>query len=122
MKTIAIALSAAALFASAHASATAQLTRAQGVAEYSAAIASGHHLVHDGSYAGTFADGLSTRTRDEVRAELRIAQQRGELTVGEQYPFVSSDVSGTGKTRAEVAAELAADRHTNPEMALEGRL
>lgn len=122
MKTIAIALSAAALFASAHASATAQLTRAQVVAEYTAAIASGHHPVYEGSHADIFIDDMSTRTRDDVRAELRIAQQRGELQVGEQYPFVPSDVSGTGKTRAEVAADLAADRQTNPEMALEGRL
>ncbi|WBS03134.1 DUF4148 domain-containing protein [Pseudoduganella sp. SL102] len=122
MKTIAIALSVAALFASVNASATTQLTRAQVIADYAAAVASGNRPAVDDSYAGSFADAVSTKTREEVRAELHVAQQRGEILAGEQYPFVATDVAGIGKTRAEVAAELAADRRANPEMALEGRL
>jgi hypothetical protein len=51
-----------------------------------------------------------------VKAELRVAQERGEISVGEQYPQPKEDAS-PAKTRAEVKAELAAYRKTHAEVA-----
>jgi hypothetical protein len=109
MKTIAIALSAVAVFASAAVSAqeTSQLTRAQVVAEYQAARAAGQLDASGEAYQGNTVF-VSTKTRADVKAELKLAQQRGEVTSGEQYP--ADFASPSGKTRAQVRAELAAAR------------
>jgi DNA transposition AAA+ family ATPase len=66
------------------------------------------------NYAGN-TDFVSTKTRAEVKAELRIAQERGEVVSGEQYPGAVLDAAAKGKTRAEVKAELAAYRKTHHE-------
>lgn len=109
MKTIAIALSAVAVFASAAASAqeTSQVTRAQVIAEYQAARAAGQLDVPSEAYPGNTVF-VSTKTRADVVAELKLAQQRGEVTSGEQYPADFAQPSG--KSRAAVRAELAAAR------------
>jgi hypothetical protein len=87
MKNAAIALSVAALFASAAVSAqeTSQLTRAQVVAESQAAVAAGNAPLSGEQYSGNNSAFVSTKTRADVRAELLAAQQRGEVTSGEQY-------------------------------------
>jgi hypothetical protein len=93
MKTIAIALSIAALFASTAASAQEQLPFAE-------------------TYSG-YTGFVSTKTRAEVRDELRLALQRGEVVSGEQYPERVLDAA-THKTRGQVRAELAAYRGSRP--------
>lgn len=114
MKTLAIALSAATLFASAQVSA-----RQPGeVPRIHVSAASTGNLYASGElYSGTHFETVSTKTRDQVRDELRIAQQRGELAVGEQYPFIAEAAPGQGKTRADVLAELAAYRLASPDPA-----
>ncbi|NVM78577.1 hypothetical protein FHW83_004405 [Duganella sp. SG902] len=93
MKNLVIALSVAALFASAAVS-------AQETAEYSG---------YDGF--------VSTKTRAEVKAETLAAIQRGELRDGEQYPDPRvGQPPAQAKTRAEVKAELAAYRKTHKEV------
>jgi len=82
MKTITIAVSAAILFASAAVSA-------------------------QENYSG-YTDFVVTKTRAEVKAELVVALQRGEVASGEQYPNVLFDAAPQGKTRADVKAELIA--------------
>jgi hypothetical protein len=94
MKTIAIALSIAALFASTAVSAQEQLQSAE-------------------TYSG-YTGFVSTKTRAEVRNELRLAQQRGEVVSGEQYPERVFDAA-THKTRGQVRAELAAYRNGHPD-------
>jgi hypothetical protein len=90
MKTIALALSAAALLASAAVSA--QSTE---------------------DYAGNTSF-VSTKTRAEVKAETLAAIARGELRDGEQYPDPRVSLpAAQPKTRAEVKAELAAYRKTH---------
>jgi hypothetical protein len=109
MKTIAIALSAVAVFASATVSAqeTSQVTRAQVIAEYQAARAAGQLDVPSEAYPGNQVF-VSTKTRADVKAELKLAQQRGEVTSGEQYP--ADFASPSYKSRAQVRAELAVAR------------
>jgi hypothetical protein len=122
MKNAAIALSLAALFASAAIPAqaqessqlTSQLTRAQVIAEYQAAVASGNAPVSGEQYTGNNNAFGSTKTRAEVRAELLAAQQRGEVTSGEQYQNQVPGPAAAGKTRAQVRAELAAYREAYP--------
>ncbi|WP_343729443.1 DUF4148 domain-containing protein [Duganella sp.] len=93
MKTIAIAVTAATLFASAAVSAQ----------EF-------------GEYAGNTSF-VSTKTRAEVKAETLAAIQRGELRDGEQYPDPrAGQLPVQAKTRAEVKAELAAYRKTHKEV------
>jgi hypothetical protein len=90
MKTIALALSAAALLASAAVSAQ----------EF-------------GEYAGNTSF-VSTKTRAEVKAETLAAIARGEVRDGEQYPDPRVGLpAAQPKTRAEVKAELAAYRKTH---------
>jgi hypothetical protein len=90
MKTIAIALSAAALFA--FAAVSAQSTE---------------------DYAGNTSF-VSTKTRAEVKAETLAAIARGELRDGEQYPEPRTGLPAVQqKTRAEVKAELAAYRKSH---------
>jgi predicted secreted Zn-dependent protease len=92
MKTITIVL-AAALFASTAVSASAQETSAE-------------------TYSG-YTGFVSTKTRAEVKAELRLTQQRGEVVSGEQYPAAVLDAAvSQGKTRAEVRAEALAQLKT----------
>lgn len=88
MKTIAVTLSIAALFASTAVSA-------------------------QETYAG-YTGFVSSKTRAEVKAETLAAIKRGELRDGEQYPnpAVGQTVTSS-KTRAEVKAELAAYRKDN---------
>jgi len=118
MKNAAIALSVAALFASAAVSAqeTSQVTRAQVIAEYQAAVAAGTAPLSGEQYANQNATFISTKTRAEVRAELLAAQQRGEVTSGEQYQNQVPSAAPEGKTRAQVRAELAAYREAYPEL------
>jgi hypothetical protein len=118
MKNAAIALSLAALFASAAVSAqeTSQVTRAQVIAEYKAAVAAGNAPVSGEQYGNDNGTFISTKTRAEVRAELLAAQQRGEVTSGEQYQNQVPSASPQGKTRAQVRAELAAYREAYPEL------
>lgn len=92
MKTVAIALSAAALFTSAAVS-------AQESDNFLNEIAS-----------------VSTKTRAEVKAETLAAIQRGELRDGEQYPNPAVGQPLVQRTRAEVKAELAAYRKTHKEV------
>jgi hypothetical protein len=92
MKTIAIALTAAALFASAAVSAQ-----------------------NNEDYAGNTSF-VSTKTRAEVKAETLAAIQRGELRDGEQYPDPRvGQPEVKAKTRAEVKAELIAYRKDHKE-------
>lgn len=87
MKTIALALSAAALLTSA----------AVPAQEF-------------GEYSGNTSF-VSTKTRAEVKAETLAAIARGELRDGEQYPDPRvGQPAAQQKTRAEVKAELAAYR------------
>jgi hypothetical protein len=99
MKTITIAL-AAALFASTAVSA--QETSAE-------------------TYSG-YTGFVSTKTRDQVKAELRLAQQRGEVASGEQYPGAILDAAPQGKTRAEVRAEALAHARTKAGASVESSL
>ena len=100
MKTIALAL-AAALFATTAVSASAQETSAE-------------------TYSG-YTGFVSTKTRAEVKAELRLAQQRGEVVSGEQYPgAVLDSATQQGKTRAEVRAEALAWAKTKGGASVEG--
>ena len=117
MKNAAIALSVAALFASAAVSAqTSQLTRAQVAAEYQAAVAAGNAPLSGEQYSGNNSAFFSTKTRADVRAELLAAQQRGEVTSGEQYQNQVRTTVTEGKTRVQVRAELAAYREAYPEL------
>jgi hypothetical protein len=93
--TIALALSAAALFASAAASADDKLPSAE-------------------TYSG-YTGFVSTKSRADVQAELRAALQRGEVVSGEQYPERVFDAA-TGKSRAQVRAELAAYRRDHRDL------
>lgn len=123
MKNAAIALTIALLSSSAvYAQEGPQLTRAQVVAEYKAAVAAGQAPNSGELYAGSLPAAVSTKTRDEVRAELLLAQQRGELASGEQYPQFVTEVAVPAKTRAEVRAELAAYRQANPNLVGEASL
>lgn len=123
MKTIAIALSVALLASTAvYAQEAPQLTRAQVVAEYKAAVAAGQAPNSGELYAGSNPQAVSAKTRDEVRAELRLAQQRGELASGEQYPQFVTEAAAPARTRAQVRAELAAYRQANPHLVGEASL
>lgn len=66
-------------------------------------------------YAGTTFEWVSTKTREQVKAEVLRARQRGELVDGEQYPQPVTGTGEQGKTRAQVRAELAAYRVANPD-------
>lgn len=44
--------------------------------------------------------------RTRVRAELRLAQQRGEIASGEQYPQLVTEPAVSKLTREQVKAEL----------------
>jgi hypothetical protein len=127
MKTIALALSVAALFASAVASAqesteyagytgfVSTKTRTQVLDELRQARQNGE--VRDGEqYPWPVAEAAGPgKTRGEVRAETLAAIERGEVRYGEQYPDFQSNVAPQqSKTRAEVKAELAAYRKTYP--------
>ena len=115
MKNAAIALTIALLSSTAvYAQEAPQLTRAQVVAEYKAAVAAGLAPNSGELYAGSQPEAVSTKTRDEVRAELRLAQQRGEVVSGEQYPLFETEAAGSTITRAQVRAELAAYLKANP--------
>ena len=115
MKNAAIALTIALLSSSAvYAQEAPQLTRAQVIAEYKAAVAAGQAPNSGELYAGSQPEAVSTKTRDEVRAELRLAQQRGEIASGEQYPQFEAAVAAPTVTRAQVRAELAAYLQANP--------
>ena len=115
MKNAAIALTIALLSSSAvYAQEAPQLTRAQVIAEYKAAVAAGQAPNSGELYAGSSPEAVSTKTRDEVRAELRLAQQRGEVVSGEQYPQFETEAAGSTITRAQVRAELAAYLKANP--------
>lgn len=123
MKNAAIALSIALLSSSAvYAQEAPQLTRAQVIAEYKAAVAAGLAPNSGELYAGSTPEAVSTKTRDEVRAELRLAQQRGEIASGEQYPRFETEAVVPAVTRAQVRAELAAYRQANPHLVGEASL
>ena len=115
MKNATIALTIALLSSSAvYAQEAPQLTRAQVVAEYKAAVAAGLAPNSGELYAGSSPEAVSTKTRDEVRAELRLAQQRGEVVSGEQYPQFETEAAVSMIARAQVRAELAAYLKANP--------
>lgn len=116
MKTAALIVAFAALSASATVSAHegASLAQVQIVAQRNVAVATGSSPYGE-QYAGTQFETVSTKTREQVKAEVLLARQRGELLDGEQYPPQVSATSDQGKTRAEVRAELAAFRVTNPD-------
>ena len=123
MKNAAIALTIALLSSSAvYAQEAPQLTRAQVVAEYQAAVAAGLAPNSGELYAASLPEAASTKTRDEVRAELRLAQQRGEIASGEQYPRFETEAVVPAVTRAQVRAELAAYRQANPHLVGEASL
>lgn len=117
MKTALIALSVATLFASATVSAAdnGTRTRADVIAEYKAAVAAGQAPIHGEQYAGTNHDFVSTKTREQVRAETLAARERGDIIHGEQYPQLASERVDQGKTRAQVREELAAYRVAHPD-------
>lgn len=114
MKTIATILAIATLSASAAVSAHegASIPHVHVVAERNAAAG---NAAYGELYAGTYFETVSTKTREQVKAEVLLARQRGELVDGEQYPAQPVDTGAQGKTRAEVRAELAAYRATNPD-------
>ena len=115
MKKVAIALSLALLASTVvYAQEATQLTPAQVIAEYKAAVTAGQAPNSGELYASSLPEAVSTKTRDEVRAELRIAQQRGEIASGEQYPRFETEAVAPAITRAQVRAELAAYRQANP--------
>jgi hypothetical protein len=103
MKTALTLVAALAFSASAMAQNNAPLTRAQVIAEYKAAQAAGTLLPAGENYPGPLVS-TSTKTRAEVKEELRLALARGEVVSGEQYPFVESQQST--RTRAEVRDEV----------------
>lgn len=114
MKTIATIVATIALSASAAVSAHegASITRVEIVAERNAAAS---YATYGEQYAGNTFETVSTKTREQVKAEVLIARQRGELVHGEQYPAQPIDTGAQGKTRAEVRAELVAYRAANPD-------
>jgi hypothetical protein len=116
MKTAALIVAFAALSASAAVSAHegASLTQVQIVAQRNTAFAAGDSPYGE-RYAGTRFETVSTKTREQVKAEVLIARQRGELVDGEQYPLPVASTGKQGKTRAEVRAELTAYRVANPD-------
>ena len=115
MKNAAIALTIALLSSTAvYAQEVPQLTRAQVIAEYKAAVAAGQGQNSGELYAGSSPEAVSTKTRYEVRAELRLAQQRGEIASGEQYPQFETEAAASSISRAQVRAELAAYLKANP--------
>lgn len=123
MKTAAIAMFIALLSSSAvYAQEAPQLTRAQVIAEYQAAVAAGLAPNSGELYAGSSPETVSSKTRDEVRAELRLAQQRGEIASGEEYPRFETEAVVPAVTRAQVRAELAAYRQANPHLVGEASL
>ncbi|MEV4778909.1 DUF4148 domain-containing protein [Burkholderia sp. LMU1-1-1.1] len=123
MKNVAIVLSIALLASTVvYAQEAPQVTRAQVIAEYKAAVAAGQASNSGELYAGGNPEAVSSKTRDEVRAELRLAQQRGELASGEQYPQFQTEAAVPAVTRAQVRAELAAYRQANPHLAGEASL
>lgn len=123
MKNAAIALTIALLSSSAvYAQEAPQLTRAQVAAEYKAAVEAGLAPNSGELYADSNPEAVSTKTRDEVRAELRLAQQRGEIVSGEQYPRFETQAPVPAITRAQVRAELAAYRQANPHLVGEASL
>jgi hypothetical protein len=73
------------------------------------------------TYSG-YTGFVSTKTRDQVKAELRLAQQRGEVVSGEQYPGALLDAAPQGKTRAEVRAEALAHAKTKGGASVENSL
>jgi hypothetical protein len=74
------------------------------------------------TYSG-YTGFVSTKTRAEVKAELRLAQQRGEVVSGEQYPAAVLDAAAAqGKTRAEVRAEALAQLKTKAGASAESSL
>ena len=123
MKNVAIVLSLALLTSTVvYAQEAPQLTRAQVIAEYKAAVEAGLAPNSGELYAGSNPEAVSTKTRDEVRAELRLAQQRGEIVSGEQYPRFETEAVVPAVTRAQVRAELAAYRQANPHLVGEASL
>jgi hypothetical protein len=102
MKTALTLIAALAFSASAMAQNNEPLTRAQVIAEYKAAQAAGTLLPAGENYPGPLVS-TSTKTRAEVKEELRLALERGEVVSGEQYPFVASEQSN--RSRAEVRNE-----------------
>ncbi|USX14709.1 putative porin [Oxalobacteraceae bacterium OTU3CAMAD1] len=123
MKKVAIALSLALLASTVvYAQEAPQLTRAQVIAEYKAAVAAGQAPNSGELYASSLPEAVSAKTRDEVRAELRLAQQRGEIASGEQYPRFDTEPVVPAVTRAQVRAELAAYRQANPHLVGEASL
>lgn len=123
MKNAAIALTIALMSSTAvYAQEAPQLTRAQVIAEYQAAVAAGQAPNSGELYASSLPAAASTKTRDEVRAELRIAQQRGQIASGEQYPQFETEAAAPTITRAQVRAELAAYRQANPHLVGEASL
>jgi hypothetical protein len=94
-------------------------TRAEVIAELQQARANGE-IINGDAYPGNAAPFKSTLTRAQVRAELAQARARGELALNNYngatvQPVVSN---ASGKTRAEVVAELNAYRqlHSAAEM------
>lgn len=115
MKTIALVLSAAAMLSTAGVSAAAPSAAAAAVhADHVTVVAEGSAITSGELYSGTHFQTVSTKTREQVRAEVLSARERGELVAGEQYPYTPA-AQGQGKTRAEVQAELAAYRLANPD-------
>ena len=115
MKTIAAIIAIATLSASAAVSAHegAGIPHVHVVAERNAAAGQSSY---GELYAGNTFETVSTKTREQVKAEVLIARQRGELVDGEQYPPQLTGTGEPGKTRAEVRAELAAYRVANPDV------
>lgn len=123
MKKVTIALSLALLASTVvYAQEAPQLTRAKVIAEYKAAVAAGQAPNSGELYASSLPEAVSTKTRDEVRAEMRLAQQRGEIASGEQYPRFETEAVVPAVTRAQVRAELAAYRQANPHLVGEASL
>jgi hypothetical protein len=111
MKNVAIALSIALLSSTVvYAQEAPQLTRAQVIAEYQAAVAAGQAPNSCELYAASNPVAVSIKTRDEVRAELRLALERGEVASGEQYPQFVTEPVVSKLTREQVVAELSLAR------------
>jgi len=60
---------------------------------------------------------ISSASRAEVAADLKVAQQQGELSLGEQGTKVVAEPST--KTRAQVAAEARTAKHVYGEASVE---
>lgn len=116
MKTAALIVAIAAFSATSAVSAHegAGLPRVHVTAQSQAATTAGN-IAYGEQYAGTSVEWVSTKTREQVKAEVLLARQRGELVDGEQYPRPVTDTGAQGKTRAQVRAELAAYRVANPD-------